>query len=258
MKYPKSYQFIVPLAIFGLLLSTTHAQTVYENDFSSAPTVQDIGGNNSPWVNANLNGVDGNFFDSSFSQISATSGTLDFTSGTGTAWLYLDTSSWAEGDYSVSFDGLVPSGNTMAWDVIGGNNPGAGTGTGNILRIRMNFSNPFFRATNAGGTAERLGQINAQGDTAGTATEQVAAGSFTDTAFTSQELTITLTAANSGSANDYIMIGWSNSGGNGTASIDNLTISTIPEPSSFALFTSLALVVVTLAKRRSFAPVSLK
>lgn len=236
-----------PMAFF---VSVAQAQTVYSNDFSSAPTIVDVGNNTSPRLNTQFSGVGGNFLESDFSDISVSGGTLNFTDGTGTSWLYLDSSSWATGDYTVTFDGQVSSGSTMTWDVFGGNNPGAGGTTSFDLRVFTNGSDPYFRAATSG-TAERLGQINAQGDTAGTAFQEVAAGSFTDTTMTSQSLTITLTAANSGSSGDYVMIGWNNSGNTNQASIDNIAVAVVPEPSVYALiFGLLALCWMAVRRRR--------
>jgi hypothetical protein len=163
-------------------------------------------------------------------------------SGSGNTWLLINTQTWATGDYTVSFDGLVTSGDTMYWDVIGGNASG---GLG--VRLWMNQSRPEIRAT-SGGTAERLGQINPTGDTAGAATAAVAAASFTDTSLTAQSLTITLTASHVGSTNDYLMIGWNNTGGNGDATIDNVSI--VPEPSSFALFSGILAFCWMAVRRR--------
>jgi len=165
-------------------------------------------------------------------------------SGGNNVWLLINTQTWSTGDYTVSFDGQVTSGDTMYWDVIGGNASG-----GTAVRIWMNQDRPYIRAT-PGGTAERLGQINAAGDTAGTATTSVAAGSFTDTTMTSQSLDITLTDAHVGSANDYILIGWNNVGGNGDATIDNIEVAVIPEPSSIALIGLAGVTAFVLGRRR--------
>lgn len=187
----------------------------YQNDFSTTPTIEDEGSNTSPWINSDIAmpaAGSAKFIDSNFNDITHDGSEMDF-SGSSTGWLLINTETWEPGDYTVTFDGRVSSG-TMFWDVIGGNASGASLG----IRIFMNKSPPEIRAASSG-TAERLGQINEAGDTAGSATDSVAAGSFTDTIMATQSLKITLTEAHVGSSNDYIMIGWA-----GTGSIDDISI----------------------------------
>jgi fibronectin type 3 domain-containing protein len=212
--------------------STAPPPSGYQINFSAAIVSADTGGNTSPWINNNISmPIIGSYtFIEGFSTLTRNAGdeNLDI-SGAANAWLLINTETWEPGDYTVSFDGQVTSGDTMYWDVIGGNASSSGTG----IRIWMNKGRPEIRAASSG-TAERLGQINAAGDTAGTATQSVAAASFTDTTLTAQSLTITLTASHVGSTNDYVMIGWNNSGGNGDATIDNVSVMPVPAQTSYA------------------------
>lgn len=236
------------MAITTLMVPAASAQIVYQNDFSSAPTITDTapsGNNTSPRIKDDFSmpTAGNSSFLEDFVDLTHDAGNehLDFSNNAENAWLLINTSTWATGDYTVSFDGLVASGNTMYWDVIGGS---AFVGTGLGVRIWMNKDRPYIR--NAGsGSAERLGQPVAE-----LATTSGAAGSFTDTTFTSQSLNVSLTADHVGSANDYLLIGWNNVGGNGAASIDNLEIALVPEPSSFALLTLSGLALLMLRRRR--------
>jgi len=215
-------------------LDATPVESVssYQNDFSSAPTIENESGNTSPWINNNVSMPPaGQYtFIEGFASLThdAVENNLD-KSGGANVWLLINTSTWEPGDYTATFDGRVSSG-TMSWDVIGGNASGSGTG----LRLWMNKDSPEIRAASSG-TAERLGQINAAGDTAGSPTSSVAAGSFSNTTTASQSLNITLTDSHVGSTNDYILIGWAGASG----SIDNISIvSDTPQPESFATWIS--------------------
>jgi fibronectin type 3 domain-containing protein len=198
----------------------------YQNDFSSAPTIENESGNTSPWINSNVPMPPAGQYTFIEGFASLTHDAVDHNldkSGNANAWLLINTETWTAGDYTVTFDGKVTSG-TMNWDVIGGNASGSGTG----LRIWMNTSSPYIRAASSG-TAERLGQLNEAGDTAGAATAAVAAGSFSNTTMASQSLTITLTDAHVGSPNDYILIGWAGTSG----SIDNISVAPTPPEVSY-------------------------
>jgi hypothetical protein len=247
-------KYLAPSVLLTLFLQPALvAAPVYENNFSSAPTVTDpapSGTNTSPWIGTSgqisMPGAGNYTFLEDFASVTHDAGNenLDI-SGGGNAWLLINTSTWSTGDYTVTFDGQVTSGDTMVWDVIGGNASG-----GLAVRLWMNQSSPYVRAASAG-TAERLGETTLGGGTAGTATQSgVAAGSFTDTTFTSQSLFVSLTANHVGSTNDYILIGWNNTGGNGTATIDNIDVSVVPEPSSIALLGIAALAVYALRRRK--------
>ena len=200
-------------------LDATPVESVssYQNDFSSAPTIENESGNTSPWINNNVSMPPaGQYtFVEGFASLThdAVNNNLE-KSGNANIWLLINTSTWEPGDYTVTFDGRVSSG-AMSWDVIGGNASSSGTG----LRLWMNKGSPYIRAASSG-TAERLGQINEAGDTAGSATASVAAGSFSNTDMAPQGLNITLTDAHTGSPNNYIMIGWAGASG----LIDNLSI----------------------------------
>ena len=234
---------VLSFLFLGFLPVALHA--AFSNDFSAAPTITDPN-STSPWIGPLMPGSGSYTFLEDFADLThdAVNENLDI-SGTANTWLLINTQTWSPGDFTVTFDGQVTSGDTMYWDVIGGNISNSSLG----VRIWMNQNRPYIRAT-SGGTAERLGQINPAGDTAGAATASVAAGSFTDTTLTSQSLDITLTADHVGSANDYLLIGWNNTGGNGDATIDNISV-VIPEPSSIALVGIAGLAFYVL-KRRKF------
>jgi len=241
MTTPKTISLVLSTALLGSLLTALNAQIVYSNDFSTTPTIIDAGTNTSPFITSAVNPSDGNFIESNFNGLSVSGGALDFSAAGGTGWLYLDTSSWSAGDYEVTFDGQVSSG-TMNWDVFGGNNTGSGTG----IRIWMNDDYPAIRKVNSG-LVERLGQVNAQGDTAGTATEKdVAAGSFSNTTLASQSLNITLTGSHTGSTGDFVMIGWAGA----PATIDNLSVAVVPEPATYAFLFGLAGLGLAILRRR--------
>jgi len=203
--------------LLGFLSGVLRADPVYENDFSTAPRIEDAGRKTSPWINRDIPmpaSGDSTFIGSRYMGVTHDGSELAFSGGK-TGWLLINTETWSAGDYTVTFDGKVTSG-TMYWDVIGGN------GSGNLsVRLWTQMTRPKIRGTNAG-TAERLGKTIRRGDTAGTPTEEVAAGSFSNTRMASQRLHITLTDSQVGSTNDYLLIGW----GGASGSIDNLVIET--------------------------------
>ncbi len=141
-----------------------------------------------------------------------------------TTVLYLDTSSWAAGNYTAAFDvtGFTANADASRFGVYEGNNDGS-------LQPRINMVN------------DAAGQDTPfEVDSTGTVSfDEIGLGAVITTGVSSISYDFTLTDA--GSAGDYLVLGWSttNPDGGSTGSdsfnVDNIVVSAVPEPSSAAL-----------------------
>ena len=221
---------------FASLFATTsliHAQTaVYVEDFSSPGSVSieplTLGNNGSRPFEGNNPDFQFGDFASVTSRVSpsVSGGVLDLgdPSNRTAVWHAIDTSGWAPNDYTVSFTVAdFGASDDYSWGITGGSGmTGAGEG-----RVRTGASLPRFRQANNGATATDL--------VAGNLDSTNASDYLTISVNGLQSFDITMTASEVGTAGDYLMIGWGMEGASDGITIDDLTITPVPEPSSMAL-----------------------
>ena len=214
------------LAVLAVGTSHVSATLIYEQNFSSAPTIRISNNTNSNFAGTGDEVTANHLNQNQWSIRSGGAGSvtydvvdenLDIVLNHNAYTLIDSSSATAHGaEYTLSFDvsGLAGSVDVLAWTGSGLDYNGTGTDQGHIFF--RSFNNPpliQFRQ-------EATGSLVIDG------TQTVSAnGTFTSTPFTLTDI---------GNAGDYVFVGFENSGSSMT--IDNLRISSVvPEPASLAL-----------------------
>ena len=225
-------------SVLSVSFTLLHAQVVYQEDFSSAPTIVDFSSDRNTVGTGNELDF-GEFSEKTVHGLDAdgTGGNLSFSTPfqPGIMHHLIDTSGsgWVDGSYTLSFDSTITEG-IVYWEVFAG----SGLDTGGF-RVRNAFNNnvaaaPVIDQINGGASVFRAdGDLTSIGLNDYTPMESFTSGGL-------QSLGFDLTSANVGSAGDFILVSWSfddstspNAAG---VTIDNLTVTLIPEPSTLALF----------------------
>lgn len=145
-----------------------------------------------------------------------------------TTVLYLDTSSWAAGNYNVAFDvtGFTANADASRFGVYEGNNDGT-------LQLEINMVNEPVIGEDTPFEVDSTGTVSF---------DEVGSGAVITTGVTSINYDFTLTDA--GSAGDFLVLGWSSTNpaagtsGSDAFNVDNIIVTdvtAVPEPSSAAL-----------------------
>lgn len=258
MKVALIFAAIVALAF------NAQATVIYDQDFTTAPTLTDNGTNNEAYFGSDETGGSpvnnfavGDFVYSSGNTTAAVnSSAFDFaitredrnrSRGFG---VIIDTSGESAGAYSLTFDvsnyvsGGTGDGITLnVWEArnIGGNNylniqHGANNGT----RTAPDFSTPR-NSDDSGGN----GANNSLGSQAITANGAV---------------TYDFTLTEAGGTGDYLYLNWtlnhvSDSGGLPSFTLDNILVSSVPEPSNTFALVVFIMVALIARRRRKIAPI---
>ena len=228
--------WIAGIAAF-LAVAVTHADPIYEQNFSNtvtrAGTLGTItygAGNTVEDQEFGHGGLDGqaNYkpptfttgTDGKMSMPSLYSGTRDRGMSMAST-LYLDTSSWAAGDYTATFDvaDYVEVANRSRFGVYEGNVAAASTLS---LRVMTGNGSAYYPVLD--------------GSTGTVSFDEIGSG----TAITANgEVSYDFSLTDAGAAGDYLVFGWGNTSTgslfSNSFSVDNITVTAIPEPGTLSI-----------------------